>query len=204
MFVKLRYTDFWEGKISANDNAISYAFYGNSIFDPYTAVGGHQPYAMDVWKQLYRRYRVFGSKISVTTQFNKTGNSDLYANLNGINTFVVPVTDSTVVHESTLAEMPRCRYRCNWGVYPNRPSRIKHYASTCQVWGVSKQTAATNAEFSALTTANPAAPWYWWITASRPVTDSPSDTAQPIFFRVTLIYYVVFYDRVWLGTSGGV
>lgn len=41
------------------------AFFANSVFDPQNSVLGHQPYMHDVYSQVYKRYVVTGSKITV-------------------------------------------------------------------------------------------------------------------------------------------
>lgn len=201
MFVKLRYTDIWSFTLATGSAGTNYAYHGNSVYDPYVPIGGHQPYAYDVWLQLYARYRVYGSKITVQVFPQRGVNSDIETNTNGLNVYVVPVTDNTVVALNSISEMPRCRYRNALSVYPNRPARVKHYASTAQIWGVSKQTVRTNAEFSASTTANPASTWYWWLVVTRPDNTNGGASPMPINFQVRLTYYVCFYDRIWLAQS---
>jgi hypothetical protein len=205
MFLKLRYAENFAGTMAVGDGQDTWAYRGNSIFDPYAGAGGHAPYSSEQWTNFYKRYRVFGSSIKVTCAYNRSANSSTADNINGINLYVVPVTDSTIVFQSTLDEMPRCRKRFNWATYQNRPSRIKHYATTRQIFGVSKATASTNAEFSALTGptgtgSDPSAQWYWWIAATKPF-DAVSTVVQQLMWRVEITYYVVLYDRKWLDQS---
>lgn len=201
MFLKLRYGETFNTTIPAANATASFAYYGNSLYDPRVAIGGHQPYSLDTWTQFYKRYRVFGSKIKVVASHNRTLNESAFNNANGLTLYVVPVTDSTVVQEDALMEMPRVRYRTNWGLYPAKPARVSHYATTRQIWGVSKSTASTNAEFSADMSANPASPWYWWIVASRPDIDFGGLYNQNVYIHVRITYYAVLYDRKWLELS---
>lgn len=197
MFLKLRYTDTDSITLGSAINTTAIAVWsGNSIYDPFVGVG-HQPYGMDQWTQFYGRYRVYGSKIRAEAYLEQV--RDDQSNYNGFQFGVVP-NASAVVDATVLNEMPRCRWRWSTAFYSKHP-RISHYASTAQIYGVSKQTASTNAEFSASTTSDPAAPWFWYVWM-RKLDDTAGATADlPLKYRVTITYYVVLYDRKWLTRS---
>lgn len=196
MFLKMRYVDSWSTTVGAGAGQ-SYHYNGNSIFDPFAAAGGHQPYGYDQWLAFYSRYRVYGSKISVSFAVQPTLALQQAANL-----YVVPVTNNSVVSFASLREMPRCRGRMYTPQYARGPARIKHYASTAQIWGVSKATAATNQEFSADMGADPAAPWYWWVRVQgNSEVANVFSAGTTLNYTVILTYYVVLYDRKWLEQS---
>lgn len=201
MFLKLRYTSNFTATLLAADLGANIAFRGNSIYDPLQSLGGHQPYSYDNWALLYKRYRVRASKITLIAQHSQYSNTSdqATANNNGFTCAIVPVTDDSVVYDQTITEMPRCRVRQNWG-QNIRPLRIKHYATTSQIWGVSKVTAGTNAEFTAPVNNDPASQWYWWIRFERPVPLAGTATQQ-IANMARITYYVEFYDRKWLPRS---
>jgi hypothetical protein len=70
----------------------------NSIFDPNSAVGGHQPYGYDQLAALYNRYRVLRTRWRITFG-NQAGNYDLV---------VVPLNGAlaTSSHSKLLVKYP--------------------------------------------------------------------------------------------------
>jgi hypothetical protein len=74
----------------------------NSIFDPNSAVGGHQPYGYDQLAALYNRYRVLRTKWKVTFG-NQSGSYDIcVVPVNGA--LAAPVTTNTTFE--TACEVP--------------------------------------------------------------------------------------------------
>lgn len=198
-FVKLKYSWVHNATLGTAVGAqVDTAMHGNSVYDPEFSTFGHQPYGFDQWAALYQRYRVHGSKaiVHVAPQTVTTAAAN-----NFTTTYLLPVTNSSVLHSQTLSEMPRCRTRTQWVTNVTRPAKLKAYASTAQIFGVSRVTAKTNAEFSAQTTANPLSPWYWWIVTERADRATAGANAIPMMYRITVIYYVEFYFRTWLGQS---
>ena len=68
---KMRYND----QITLNSGsgtADSVVIHGNSLYDPITAVGGHQPRGFDQLMALYDHFVVIGSKITVSFQATST------------------------------------------------------------------------------------------------------------------------------------
>ena len=61
VLVKVRYHQVWA--VAAATSYIDYVWRGNSVYDPYYAVGGDQPTGVDQWEAFYEKYKVFGSKI---------------------------------------------------------------------------------------------------------------------------------------------
>lgn len=80
----------------------------NCLYDPYLAIGGHQPSNFDNWVRLYSLYTVVGAKISVTYFNDATGSSQPAAygyvlSYDGNATS----TSSTVTY---MMEQPHARY----------------------------------------------------------------------------------------------
>jgi len=65
--VRMRYVQYKQVDLTNATNGYD-GFYmsANGIFDPDTAVGGHQPMGHDQWETFYNAYTVIGSKIKCT------------------------------------------------------------------------------------------------------------------------------------------
>jgi len=68
--IKLRYNEYVTINAAAGALA-SYAFRCNSIHDPNSTGGGHQPMGHDTWAEIYNTYVVVGSKL--TANFTSGG-----------------------------------------------------------------------------------------------------------------------------------
>lgn len=68
IFVKQKYCDLITGNLAAG-SSVAYA-YQNSVYDPYVAVGGHQPMYTDQYGAIYAEYAVTGIafKVYATTK----------------------------------------------------------------------------------------------------------------------------------------
>lgn len=75
LIVKLRYVDTITLDAGAGGKAYD-TWNANSIFDPYTAVGGHQPMGSDEWANFYNHYTVIGAKCSAHYQNHSNVSSD--------------------------------------------------------------------------------------------------------------------------------
>lgn len=198
MFIKFRYQDNYTAT-GTTASTQTWVWRGNSLHDPYQGAGGAQPYQFDQWKQFYHRYRVYGCKIVVKVWCTPNPGLNL---IQGNTLYVIPVTDNSVFDAYSLPELPRCRQRVLMPQYAGRPTVIKSYASTAQIWGLSKNTVRTNAEFTAPQSADPASQWYWIsrIQGQNPTT-AVSDGTVTYNWQVRLVYYACLYDRVWLTRS---
>lgn len=197
-FVKLRYSQdvsLTLGTIGSSTPA--WVFRGNSIYDPDQSSTGHAPYAYDIYAQVYNRYRVYGSKIRC--RFSLEAFNVSTGNTGGAKFYVVPFNTTSAV-AATLDEAPGVRRKIWAAAYSRSPS-IGAYCSTAKAWGISKQTAKTNAEFSAGIAGNPGSEWYW-IVAARHIDDTAVAAASmTVRVNVTVVYYAVLYDRNWLPQS---
>lgn len=73
--VKLRYVDGVPLNPPVGTLA-NYAFSANSCFKPNVGAAGHQPMNFDMWSELYGKYIVVGSKITVTFNFGTVAQAD--------------------------------------------------------------------------------------------------------------------------------
>lgn len=81
-----------------------HSFRVNSIYDPDSTGFGHQPYGHDELAKLYKRYRVTGSKITVTAMPG-AGNSNFAMGIKQTNSSVIATSPLI------LQEQPGFRYR---------------------------------------------------------------------------------------------
>ena len=65
MRATLRYTDPVAYNLNSIDQIFFVTYLANGMFDPQTAIGGHQPRGFDDFMALYQKFTVLGSSISV-------------------------------------------------------------------------------------------------------------------------------------------
>lgn len=100
----LRYVDNCTNTTGAGSLALTY-FSANSLYDPYYAVGGHQPMGFDQVMALYQKYTVVASRISITAVIQSVpqvvgiqvfkGTATAYSSYNGM------IETGLVVHKVT-------------------------------------------------------------------------------------------------------
>lgn len=187
-FVKLPYTETF------NISAASYVdtiFRGSSVYDPYFTGTGHQPLGYDQLVALYGKYTVMGCKVQLTvmsTNSAVTGSDVQFS--------IVASNDSGgFVSYDLVSETPynKTRYIGNASTGPRT---ISSYYSSAKILGVSKQKLVSDDEFSAAYNTNPNHNWYIHFFISDLTADNLICT-----YKVKLIYYVKFWDRVKLTAS---
>ena len=106
LIVKLKYCDTTTLDSGVNSKAYD-TWSCNSIFDPYTATGGHQPLGSDEWATFYSQYMVLGAKLTAIYQNHGTASTDGQIAIcqTDVESTWVP-TDFT-----TLLEQGRTRYK---------------------------------------------------------------------------------------------
>jgi len=65
MRTKLRYVETFDLE-PTNQTAVGFSILANGMYDPEVSVGGHQPRGFDQYTELYQKFTVKASKISVT------------------------------------------------------------------------------------------------------------------------------------------
>lgn len=82
--VRMKYVDNTE--LNPTVGAIaSFTYRANSIYDPQTTIGGHQPLGYDQWSAFYNHYVVIGSKIRATFASKTSSPATDGFNIIGIN-----------------------------------------------------------------------------------------------------------------------
>jgi hypothetical protein len=141
---KMQYNERWA--VTTAGGISSYVYHMNSIYDPYSGVGGDSVYGIDEMAAIYTRYRVIGSTIIVTATCQAVEICDMH---------VYPCAESGAATMSTADAAPECKYAM-LGQY--RPVSLQ-LTSTPAKWKIG----ANDRDFSAAVTANPAELVYWKI-----------------------------------------
>lgn len=166
---------------------------GASIYDPdYDAVG-HQPLGHDQWANLYQRYRVIGSKITVHYGNRSTAESVAYP----LQIAVIATDSSTLLSDfDTVCEQPIRKVAIAGSINGgNSVGTISlPYITTEQIKG--DKGAKYDKDYAAVFGANPSIEWWYHIYVSAPV--SASVTAS---VRVTIDYDVLLYTPIQLTES---
>lgn len=191
---ELVYADTWHYASSgAYSNHVT--FRGNSAFDPYFSVGGHQPLAYDQLAALYKKYNVHGSRIEVSI-LNRVDSSSTYPQRT-LTACCYPsvqsVPTSTVL--STVREQPYCKTVFTGPSISSRAIQnfSMEYRTTAEVFGSS----STDQDFKAEVTTNPAKEWFWIIFVTTNVPLEPID----VTVQVKVYYDITFFARKTLTGS---
>ncbi len=122
---------------------------GNSIYDPFEAVGGEEVAGLDELGAIYGRYKVLGSRLTVTT-------TDLDDN-DPLTICVFPHADATAVGRNAsaypLVKVAQC------SLYSG-PKTCSHVMTTAKMFGVIR---CDDNDFSSAVSTNPAKQWYWHV-----------------------------------------
>lgn len=162
-----------------------YTFSGNSLGDPDFTSAGHQPKGHDQLSAIYSRYRVFASSIEVTA-VNATANSAAY--------FILwPSAEAAAVTVlSDVLEETRTAISNILSIAERYGRKMKHYATTSQVYGIPPSAVQIDDTYAATTGASPTRRWFW-----RLFFDSCDQASLiDVSFAVKIVYYGEYYDRI--------
>lgn len=162
----------------------TYAFRGNSLYDPDYTAGGHQPLYFDQYSEIYNKYRVMGCSIRVDTN-NASTASALYF-------IAFPSTETgSLLSISAALEQGRAKAPKIIPLGQTMSSaRLKSYCSTRKALGQTK-TQVMDDDNAAGIGANPLQIWYWNLFWES--TDGSSAVITHAIVKLT--YYVQFFDR---------
>lgn len=165
----------------------------NSVFDPVYALGGGQPMYLDEFAQLYNRYTVYASSITLTFIQRTAQTEASYVKVG-----VYPLVDtSTAGSVSEATERDNCIYA---QLGPNTGDQgivnMNAYGKIYKIAGRDK-TEAGDDTMSATVTADPAISPLWHIFTGT--LDGITDVN--VYVDMTITYYVKFYDRLSVGRS---
>jgi len=166
-----------------------YTFRGNSTFDPDYTSTGHQPYYRDQLAAIYSRYRVYGSRITVSA-VNEQASSALQITVIPYSTVFPFVTGTYPLEYPHAKAMPLL------GVGAILPHTVTHKISTTKILGL-RPREILDQDYSALVGANPASEWYWLVVAQDLTGAQNVETS----FQVIITYDVEFYDRAEVSSS---
>jgi len=165
-----------------------YTFRGNSVFDPDYTSTGHQPYYRDQLAAIYGRYRVYGSKISISAVNEQVGSA--------LQVTVIPSSEIITFTGSTYPpEYPYARKLRLLGVGGIMTAEAASSMRTQTVLGLEKRE-VLDQDYSALVGSQPASEWYWLIVAQDLSAQNVACSLQ-----VTIVYDVEFYDRTIVSPS---
>lgn len=183
-----------------------YQYSGNSLYDPDQTGTGHQPYWYTQIRNVYDKYKVWGSKISVTTYpyLDNPGTQPLGGVHGNIVVTIIPSDQLTSfvpgeVLDSDLQSIPYSRYKVI-GMFTgnSKANTITHYMSTSKIYGYTKkQLGADISLFESLFNASPTNEWYWHIYMNS--LDGVS--VVNALMKVRLTYYATFNNRVVVDRS---
>jgi len=182
LYVRLKYAETVQMN-SGSAHYYTYAYRGNSLFDPNYTGAGHQPMYFDQYSAIYNRYRVMGCAIKINA-INVSNSAAAYLIIQSGTDTSLP-TDVTQLLEQSRAHITR-----TIPVASRYPVAIKSYVSTRKACGLNKKQ-IFDEDFSALVTANPAQLWYHNIM----VQSVDGLTYPNVQLMVTLTYYCQFFDR---------
>nr|WAE43272.1 MAG: capsid protein [Cressdnaviricota sp.] len=179
---KFKYADSaYTLQVSANPATQAiYKFAGNSPFDPDQSGAGVQPYGWDQITALYSKYVCFGSKIKV--YFIPSGTETSFQVYLVPSRIDVPLTYTDA---SDLRQVPG-RKMISYVPGGNQSKRnlIMNYAASRRI--LADEDRST---WNALTTADPASLWYWFLVLDKELEGNDGLTAS-IRFSVEITYYV--------------
>ncbi len=154
----------------------------NGLYDPYYPSGGHQPMNYDVMSTIYKRYIVYGARVTITGTSSGNG----YVGL-------VPHTQSSDLTGSSLAEIKERggSLITTWVPSPNAGQKLSRYFNVAEMYGVSSDRVSINTDFDAYYTANPTQQAF--VTVITQAVDLAS--AQAVTGLIEIDFDCVWYDR---------
>jgi hypothetical protein len=183
--VKLRYTSSYT-HTHTTGTMQSWAFRGNSVYDPDYTYTGHQPVGFDELSAFYDHYRVTSSHMEAFC-------SSLTANV----PIAVVVFPSRALSGQSdyLASLESTRSAYHVLSTNSIPVVIVKNSATTQ--SLFQGQDVTDQDFGSACTTNPSKPWYWTITTNSANGASTSSVA----LTVVITYDVVFSQKDLLNTS---
>lgn len=189
--VRLRYSD----SVSLGngvDSPYKYTIRSNSLYDPDYQVGGHQPKGFDFWAGAYKRYLVYGAKL--TAYFINIGE------VTDTKVWISPSTDLTgspnVISTWRLATesrgIPKKILRGSGENTTGETKKLTHYMRPTKVGAYVGATTDTMNDYTSDVATNPTRPVYWHIYL-QDITDTAIGSGQ-VLMNFTIDFYAIMYD----------
>jgi len=204
----MRYNQVFRASGNNGIEVYNWEFRANSIYDPDFDGTGHYPYGYNQVKDLFEKYTVTGSKITLTViNANVADNGPLFvvlmaededgeleAALTDISGHIDhPIYERKDMIVRQVWTLNDCAPRSNWTAH------IKKYRSTKSIFNVRD---LDDEGYTAAMNANPGIPWYWGIGFYCP--GIASDSHIDIWMIVNITYYVTLSEPVGAAISGPV
>lgn len=172
-------------------NYVEHVFRAYSIFDPDFTGIGHQPLGHDQWQNLYARYRVLGSSISVDYALGTYPASGAFLPCEV--TLALTEASAGIAVNDTVKEMPVSKRATMAGGDGSKRLAIG-YAPSYQIQG--NKGAIYEQDYAANFGSNPVRDAFYHIVASTPGSATVSCRAN-----VVIIYDVWLHDPIDLTQS---
>jgi len=170
----------------------TFFFRANGIFDPDTALGGHQPYGHDQWLQFYNHYVVIGSKVNMQITTPTTPQTT------AVMASILLTDDLTVNTNPVLAiEQGKARYTLIDGSGAVRAKNVRNNFSARKFFNV-KDVLDNVDRIGATFGADPLDQAYYALTFS---TTNGSVTDVPYQALITIDYLVMLSEPRELPSS---
>ncbi len=165
-------------------------FAGNSLFDPDTTGVGSQPAYHSQLGALYKRYRVFGSKMMLRAA--TTGGTS------GAQNAILAVTPGTDASDFANIEAMIANPYTKWRMHniSDRGGPIVNYKSTSRVVGIQPASVGSSDVFTGLTGgtlvgSSPEREWFWHIGVQA----ADGSSTNTLHCVVDITYYCEYYER---------
>lgn len=186
MYVCLTWSDVTDS-VTAATTTNDLMYRANSCFAPSLA-SARQPNGYDQFAAFYMRYRVYASSIDVSISTTSSTIASIFC--------VVPNADSTLFTSINDGMEAVRNKNTKWFTENGNTSmRIKHYATTQAILGLTRREMDDDTTAALVASQNPTKIWYWH-TIVHCVGSTLTYCAQ-----VKINYYVEFYQRVALSAS---
>lgn len=167
-------------------------FKANGLYDPYVAVGGHQPLGFDQMMSLYKRFFVLGCKVSAKFASKDASSLD--------STCIVGLmisSDATLLTSvNTVIEQPKCKW--SYVQLGDTTKMLSQNYSTKKSQGITN--ILDNAELSGTSAADPGAVHTDYIHVFAATPPGLADS-QPVTCCLVIEYIAIFVDPIQLASS---
>lgn len=187
---KLRYCDTFTLQSPVGALA-EYMFRANSVFDPNSTAGGHQPMGFDQWAALYNHYVVKGSKINVRIMHDTGSGTDIAVRC-GV--YLTDGSSSGYTDATEFIEARKGHYR-NLGNGADKAVRMNLGYSTRKFFNITNVKDNVG-RLGAAVTANPTEQAYYAIWVQ-----SASSNSETVNVTAVIDYIVEFSEPKDLSQS---
>jgi len=182
---KFRYQDSgFDMSVGLPTYTNAYIFRGNSLYDPDATGVGVQPYGYDLYcgaapTAIFQKYCVLASKIKIYPRCTTVQESGVV----GARWIVCPIRTAppTVTEFEDLNQIPKSRAL----VINSLDDQKGHLTAYCSTKSIFSEVPSLANDFSAVYSASPNSPWYWYVH----VDCLSTDIEQLMNMDVQITYY---------------